>query len=234
MTKGSTLNNLQVLYEDNHLLVINKRPSDLVQGDKTGDVPLVDLGKAYLKAKYDKPGQVFLGVAHRLDRPVSGAIVFGRTSKALERLNKLFREKTVEKIYWAVVQNRPPKSEDRLVQHLLKNEKQNKSYPVDAKRTGSKEAILNYRLLHSSDRYHLLEIKLKTGRHHQIRAQLADMGCPIRGDLKYGFSRSNNDASIHLHARSISFIHPVQKEPLTLVAEPPADPLWQAFLAMQK
>ena len=218
--------NLQVLYEDNHLIAINKRPGDIVQGDKTGDVPLSEVVKAYIKKKYNKPGNVYLGVAHRLDRPTSGVVIFARTSKALTRLNKLFATKETSKTYWALVKNRPSEESGTLVHWLKKNPKQNKSYPHKKEISGSKRAILDYKLIKSLDRYFLLEIDLHTGRHHQIRAQLAAIGCPIKGDLKYGYDRSNPDGSIHLHARSLEFIHPVKKEPLAIVAPPPAGLLW--------
>lgn len=221
---------LDVLHEDNHTIVINKKASEIVQGDKTGDEPMPEKIKRYLKEKYDKPGNVFCGVVHRLDRPTSGAIVFARTSKALERLNKQFREKETNKIYWAVVETKPQKNQDRLVNWLQKNEKQNKSYVVEgSKNQQSKEAILTYRLISSSDKYHLLEITLETGRHHQIRCQLANIGCIIKGDLKYGAKRSNKDGSIHLHARSLMFIHPTSQEEINVVAPAPNDPLWKFF-----
>lgn len=222
--------NLQVLYQDNHLIAVNKRPGDIVQGDKTGDMPLSEVVKLYLKEKYDKPGNVYLGVAHRLDRPTSGIVVFAKTSKALPRLNKLFAEKKTTKTYWAVVKNAPKKEGDTLVHWLKRNPKQNKSYANHKEVTDSKKAILEYRTIKKLDNYFLLEIDLKTGRHHQIRAQLSAIGCPIKGDLKYGFDRSNKDASIHLHARSLSFIHPVKKEMLQLTAPPPRDPIWDACL----
>lgn len=221
---------LAILHEDNHTIVINKRPSDIVQGDKTGDETLPDKIKTYLKEKYDKPGNVFCGVVHRLDRPTSGAVVFARTSKALERLNKQFREKETNKIYWAIVESKPSKNTDRLVHWLRKNEKQNKSYVVDgSKSNDAKEAILTYRLLQSSDNYFLLEISLETGRHHQIRCQLATIGCIIKGDVKYGARRANKDASIHLHARSLTFNHPTSQEEIKVIAPVPDEPLWKFF-----
>ncbi len=222
--------NLQVLYEDNHLIAVNKRPGDIVQGDKTGDMPLSEVVKLYIKEKYNKPGNVYLGVAHRLDRPTSGIVVFAKTSKALPRLNKMFAEKKTTKTYWAVVKNAPKLPNDTLVHWLKRNPKQNKSYANHKEVTDSKKAILEYHILKKLDNYFLLEIDLKTGRHHQIRAQLSAIGCPIKGDLKYGFDRSNKDASIHLHARSLSFIHPVKKELLELTAPPPRDPVWDACL----
>ncbi len=222
----SNAQNLQVLYEDNHLIAVNKRPGDIVQGDKTGDTPLSEIVKRYIKKKYQKPGNVFLGVAHRLDRPTSGVVVFARTSKALARLNKIFAEKTAKKTYWALVKEQPPEATDNLVHWLKRNPKQNKSYAYPKEVPGSKEARLLYRIKKRLDRYFLLEIDLQTGRHHQIRAQLAALGCPIKGDLKYGYSRSNPDGSIHLHARSLSFLHPVKKETVHLVAPPPPGLLW--------
>ena len=230
MTKKihSNASNLQVIYEDNHIIAINKRPGDIVQGDKTGDIPLSDLVKQYLKEKYQKPGNVYLGVAHRLDRPTSGIVVFAKTSKALPRLNKLFAEKEAQKTYWAIVKNAPEKQANTLIHWLKRNTKQNKSYAYKKEVPDSKKAILEYKMIQTLDRFYLLEIALKTGRHHQIRSQLTSIGCPIKGDLKYGFNRSNKDGSIHLHARKLSFIHPVKKEPLNLVAQPPNDPVWNA------
>ncbi len=224
----STPENLQVLFEDNHLLVVNKRPGDIVQGDQTGDTPLSEIAKAYLKGKYAKPGKVFLGVVHRLDRPTSGILVFARTSKALSRMNALFKAKQVRKTYWAIVGSPPPAESGKLVHWLQRNPKQNKSYAFEVEGANRKKAVLNYRLLKSLDRYYLLEVDLETGRHHQIRAQLASLGCPIRGDLKYGAPRSNPDGSIHLHARYLEFVHPVRKTPLKITAPPPEDPLWDA------
>lgn len=224
----SNPDNLQVLFEDNHLIAVNKRVGDIVQGDRTGDTPLSEIVKDYIKKKYDKPGNVFLGVAHRLDRPTSGIVVFARTSKALPRLNRLFAQKETRKIYWAVVRQAPPRDGGVLVHWLKRNPKQNKSYAHDLEVAGSKKAVLEYRLLRPLDRYFLLEITLETGRHHQIRAQLAAIGCTIKGDLKYGFDRSNKDGGIHLHAHELSFVHPVRKKELHLVAPPPEDPLWNA------
>ena len=221
---------LEVLYEDNHLIIVNKKTSDIIQGDKTGDTPLSEKIKEYLKDKYKKPGNVFTGVVHRLDRPVSGAVIFAKTSKALSRLNKMFEEKEVKKIYWAVVNNRPPKPQATIVHHLIRNQAKNKSKAYDHPLKGSKEASLSYRLLSSSDHYHLLEIELHTGRHHQIRSQLARIGCYIKGDLKYGFPRSNPNAGIHLHAREIEFIHPVSKKEIKVIAPlPNKDNLWKYF-----
>ncbi|MBQ7162420.1 MAG: RluA family pseudouridine synthase [Bacteroidales bacterium] len=221
---------MTVLYEDNHLIIINKSGSEIVQSDKTGDVSLEDSLKLWIKEKYHKPGNVFLGVAHRLDRPVSGVVVFARTSKALTRLNEMFRNGEVHKTYLAIVKNAPREPEGTLEQYLVRNEQQNKSYVYDRERPGAKKAILHYRLVGRSDRYCLLEVDLKTGRHHQIRCQLAAMGCPIKGDLKYGFPRSNPGGGISLHARKISFIHPVSKELIEVTAPFPEDePLWQCF-----
>ena len=220
---------MQVVYEDNHIIIVSKRSGEIVQGDKTGDRTLADDVKAYIKEKYAKPGNVFLGVAHRLDRPVWGLVVFAKTSKALARLNDMFRNGEVKKTYWAIVKNKPKQEEGELVNWLVRNEKQNKSYAYDTERPGAKQAILHYRLIASSDRYYLLEIDLKTGRHHQIRCQLAHMGCPIKGDLKYGFERSNRDGGISLHARSAAFIHPVSKQSLVIEAPVPDDPLWRAL-----
>jgi len=228
--KHSTPENLQVLYEDNHLLVVNKRAGDIVQGDQTGDTPLSEVGKEYIKRKYQKPGNVFLGVVHRLDRPTSGALLFARTSKALSRMNAQFKEKEVRKTYWALVSSPPPEESGRLVHWLRRNPKQNKSYAHPGEGPDRKKAVLNYRVLKALDRYYLLEIDLETGRHHQIRSQLAAIGCPIKGDLKYGFPRSNPDGSIHLHARHLEFEHPVQKTPVKITALPPPDPLWDACL----
>lgn len=224
----SSSKNLQVLYEDNHLIVINKRPGDIVQGDKTGDLPLSEIVKQYIKEKYNKPGNVYLGVAHRLDRPTSGIVVFTKTSKALPRLNKLFAEKEAKKTYWAVVKNPPKESQACLTHWMKRNTKQNKSYANKKEVPDSKKAILDYKIIKKLERYCLLEVDLKTGRHHQIRSQLSAIGSPIKGDLKYGFDRSNKDGSIHLHARKLSFIHPVKKEPLEFIAPPPQDVVWNA------
>ncbi|MFX0556877.1 RluA family pseudouridine synthase [Maribacter sp. CXY002] len=224
----STKDNLQVLFEDNHIIIINKRPGDIVQGDKTGDTPLSEVVKKYLKDKYHKPGNVYLGVVHRLDRPTSGIVLFARTSKALPRLNKLFADKEAKKTYWAIIKKAPETPEGTLVNWLKRNPKQNKSYAHSNEVPDSKKAILDYRILKKLDRYFLLEIDLKTGRHHQIRSQLSGIGCPIKGDLKYGFDRSNANGSIHLHARKLSFNHPVSKELVTVVAPLPKDPIWDA------
>ena len=224
----SNKENLQVLYEDNHIIVVNKRIGDIVQGDKTGDTPLSEVVKQYIAKKYNKPGAVYLGVVHRLDRPTSGIVVFARTSKALTRLNKLFVERKTEKTYWAIIKNPPPKTEDTLIHFLKRNPKQNKSYAYNNEIPNSKKAILTYQVIKKLDSYLLLEIDLKTGRHHQIRAQLTAIGCPIKGDLKYGFNRSNKDGGIHLHSRGLTFIHPVLKEELSIIAPPPIDPIWNA------
>ena len=224
----STKNNLQILFEDNHLIIINKRPGDIVQGDKTGDNPLSEIVKEYIKDKYNKPGNVYLGVVHRLDRPTSGIVLFAKTSKALPRLNKLFKDKEAEKTYWAVVKSIPPQQEGTLVHYMKRNPKQNKSYAHLKEVPESKKAILDYRILKKLDNYYLLEVNLHTGRHHQIRSQLSSIGCPIKGDLKYGFDRSNKDASIHLHARRLRFMHPVKNEELTIIAPVPSDPIWNA------
>ncbi len=224
----TTSDAIEILYEDNHLFVINKRAGDLVQGDQTNDAPLSDLIKAFIKKRDEKPGAVYLGVPHRLDRPTTGVIVFAKTSKALSRLNKMFAEKQTQKTYWAIVKDKPKKKSETLVHYLLRNPKQNKSYAHDKEVEGAKKASLSYRLIKSFDRYHLLEIELHTGRHHQIRSQLSKIGAPIKGDLKYGFPRSNKDGSIHLHARKLQFIHPVKKEELTITAPTPTeDPLWK-------
>jgi 23S rRNA pseudouridine1911/1915/1917 synthase len=221
---------LKVLYEDNHIIAINKTHHDLVQKDVTGDQSLDDKVRNYLKVKYDKPGEVFLGVVHRLDRPVTGAVLFARTSKSLSRLTKMFREGEIRKTYWAIVKNAPPKDADRLVHFMVRNTSQNKSYCSETPKAGSKEAKLNYKVIGKSDNYFLLEIDLETGRHHQIRSQLAYIGSPIKGDLKYGFPRSNADGGINLHARMIKFVHPVSKKEVEIVAETPEeDKLWVAF-----
>ena len=220
---------MTVVYEDNHIIIVNKTASEIVQGDKTGDTPLSETVKLYLKEKYQKPGNVFIGVTHRLDRPVSGLVVFAKTSKALTRLNDMFKNGEVKKTYWAVVKNQPHEPEGELVNYLVRNEKQNKSYAYDKEVPNSKKAILHYRLIAKSQNYYLLEIDLKTGRHHQIRCQLAKMGCPIKGDLKYGFTSSNPDGSICLHARFVRFIHPVSKELIEVEAPVPTGNLWNGF-----
>jgi len=223
-------NNLQVLYEDNHIIIVNKRTGDIVQGDKTGDQPLSDVVKDYLKNKYNKPGNVYLGVVHRLDRPTTGIVMFAKTSKALPRLNKLFSEKEAKKTYWAIVKNAPPRPQETLTHYLKKNPINNKSNAFSKVIEGGKKAILHYTILQKLDNYYLLEVELETGRHHQIRAQLASIGSPIKGDLKYGFDRSNPDAGIHLHARQLQFVHPVSKEKIVVTAPLPDDPVWNACL----
>ncbi|HRO76357.1 MAG TPA: RluA family pseudouridine synthase [Crocinitomicaceae bacterium] len=222
-------NELQILFEDNHIIVVNKLPSQIVQGDKTGDTTLPDLIKAFLKEKYQKQGNVFCGVVHRLDRPTSGVVVFAKTSKALSRLSEQFKTRETSKTYWAIVESKPQKNTGVLVDYLLKNEKQNKSYVVTSEKNGAKKAELNYQLLKSSDKYHLVEVELFTGRHHQIRCQLANIGSIIKGDLKYGAKRSNPDGSICLHARTLSIFHPTTKEKLTFTAPVPNDNLWTFF-----
>lgn len=224
----SNKSNLQVIYEDNHIIIVNKRAGDIVQGDKTGDKPLSDVVKDYIKDKYNKPGNVYLGVVHRLDRPTTGIVMFSKTSKALPRLNKLFSEKKANKTYWAIVKISPEKHKDTLVNWLKKNPKNNKSTAYSNEIDGSKKAILHYNLIKVLDNYSLLEIKLETGRHHQIRCQLASIGSPIKGDLKYGFDRSNKDASISLHARRLQFIHPVSTKPIDVTAPLPDDAIWNA------
>lgn len=221
---------LAVLYEDNHLLAVNKKPSDIVQGDRTGDETLADRVREYLRHTYGKPGNVFVGIPHRLDRPTSGVVLFARTDKSLERLSAMFREGGVKKIYWAVVAELPPAESGSLVNWLKRNPAQNKSYVVKGQGGEAREARLRYQLLFSLERYHLLEIELETGRHHQIRAQLAAIGCHIKGDLKYGAARSNPGGGIHLHARQVSLVHPVRQSPLVITADPPADPVWDAAL----
>ena len=225
----SNKNNLQILHEDNHIIVVNKRIGDIVQGDKTGDKPLSEVVKEYIKDKYNKPGEVFLGVVHRLDRPTSGIVVFARTSKALERLNAMFSNRETQKTYWAVVKNKPSKNEDNLVHFLKRNEKNNTSKAYSKEIPETKRASLDYKIIKELDHYFVLEINLHTGRHHQIRAQLAAIGCPIKGDLKYGFDRSNPDGGIHLHARKLAFIHPVSKETLAIIAETPKDAIWNSI-----
>ena len=224
----------QIVYEDNHIIIINKYPSQLVQQDQTKDPSLNEQIKDYLKVRYDKPGNVFLGVVHRLDRPVSGAVIFARTSKALSRLNAMLKEREIKKTYWAVVKNRPEKETAHLIHNLFRDSKKNKSFIVSENKREAKKAELIYTHISSSRDYHLLEVELLTGRHHQIRAQLAFVGCPIKGDLKYGYPRSNENASIHLHARSVAFVHPVSKEQIHVFADPPADPLWDYFCERNK
>lgn len=220
---------MTVLYEDNHIIIVNKTTSEIVQGDKTGDKPLSETVKEWLKEKYNKPGNVFCGVTHRLDRPVSGIVVFAKTSKALPRLNKMFQEKDIKKTYWAISKNAPKEPIGTLTDYLVRNEKQNKSYAYDTEKPNSKKAILHYKLIAKSDKYNLLEVDLETGRHHQIRCQLAKIGCVIKGDLKYGADRSNPDGGISLHARSISFMHPVSEKLIEVTAPVPEDNLWKAL-----
>jgi 23S rRNA pseudouridine1911/1915/1917 synthase len=225
----STKDNLQVLQEDNHIIVINKRVGDIVQGDKTGDEPLSDVVKAYLKEKYNKPGEVFLGVVHRLDRPTTGIVVFAKTSKALTRLNETFKNRETQKTYWAVVKNQPPKETDTLVHFLKRNAKNNTSKAHTNEVLDSKKASLSYKIIKKLDNYFVLEIDLHTGRHHQIRVQLQAIGCPIKGDLKYGFDRSNPDGGIHLHARKLVLSHPVTKESLSFTAPTPNEVIWNTL-----
>jgi 23S rRNA pseudouridine1911/1915/1917 synthase len=220
---------MKVLYEDNHIIVINKAAGEIVQGDKTGDVSLCDTMKQYIKEKYAKPGNVFIGLPHRLDRPVSGIVVFAKTSKALERLNRMFSEGAVKKIYWALTKGIPTPTEADIDSWILRNEKLNKSFSYPKEVKGAKHALLHYRLVAASQNYNLIEVELKTGRHHQIRCQLSSIGCPIKGDLKYGAQRSNPDGSISLHARYIEFTHPVSKETIAITAPLPGDKLWQSF-----
>lgn len=221
--------NLDVLYEDNHLIIVNKKAGDIVQGDITGDATLADHIKEYLKSKYNKPGEVFLGTIHRLDRPATGIVIYARTSKALTRMNQMFKEKNIEKIYWAVVNQKPPSDSGKLIHYLKKNEKQNKSYASIQPKPDTKESVLEYKLIGASERYFLLEINLLTGRHHQIRCQLSEINCPIKGDLKYGYPRSNENGGIHLHARRIGFIHPVKNEKIEITADLPDDKIWNLF-----
>ncbi|MCO6499810.1 MAG: RNA pseudouridine synthase [Vicingus serpentipes] len=222
------LPNIEILYEDNHIIAVNKKSGDIVQGDKTGDTPLSDIVKSYIKIKYNKPGEVYLGTTHRIDRPTSGIVLFAKTSKALVRLNKMFHDKEIQKTYWAIVNNKPPKQEGKLIHYLKKNEQKNKSVAYDQELKGAKKAELTFKVIHQYENYYLLEINPLTGRHHQIRIQLSSINSPIKGDLKYGASRSNPDASISLHARKIEFVHPVKNEPLKIIAPAnPKDPLWK-------
>ncbi|OFY38829.1 MAG: RNA pseudouridine synthase [Bacteroidetes bacterium GWF2_40_14] len=225
---------MNILYEDNHLIVVNKRSGEIVQGDKTGDKPLSEIISRFIADRDNKPGAAFIGVPHRLDRPVTGIAVFAKTSKSLERLNEMFRNSEIEKKYWAIVANKPENPVGELKHYLVRNEKQNKSYASLLPKKDAKEARLLYKVLASSDRYHLIEVELLTGRHHQIRCQLAEIGCPIKGDLKYGAPRSNPNGSISLHARSIKFIHPVKKSEVIILAPPPEDSLWNAFMKIVK
>lgn len=221
---------MNILFEDNHIIAVNKNPGEIVQEDKTGDNPLFEKVKEYIRVKYNKPGEAFLGVIHRIDRPVSGIVLFAKTGKALERMNEMFREKTIQKIYLAVVKNKPPKEQDVLVHYLTRDEKKNLARAHNQEVHGSKRCELSYSLLAASDNYFLLEVNPITGRHHQIRVQLSKINCPIKGDIKYGSKRTNPDGSIHLHARQIDFIHPVKKEPIRLLADPPSEPLWNSFV----
>ena len=225
---NSTKENLQVLFEDNHIIIVNKRAGDITQGDKTGDKPLSDVVKEYVKEKYNKPGLVFIGTVHRLDRPTSGIVIFARTSKALERLNKMLRDKVIHKTYWALVKNPPKKTSDTLINFLKKDTKKNKSFVYKKEIEGSKNAVLHYKVIKKLENYFLIEIDLETGRHHQIRTQLSHIGSAIKGDLEYGFPRSNKDGSISLHARKIKFIHPVSKEEIKITAPAPKDIIWDA------
>jgi 23S rRNA pseudouridine1911/1915/1917 synthase len=228
MNPGDIVND--ILFEDNHLLIVNKRSSQIVQGDKTGDEPLSETLKEFIRIRDNKPGKVYLGVVHRLDRSVSGVLIFAKTSKALSRLNEMLKKGEIKKTYWAIVQNSPKELQGHVVHFLRRNEQKNKSFAFDKPVDHSKKAELIYEVIDKSDNYHLLEIRLLTGRHHQIRAQLAKIGCPIKGDLKYGFDRPNRNRSIHLHSRKVELVHPVKKEKLTILADPPDDPLWNYFL----
>ena len=228
MNPGDIVND--ILFEDNHLLIVNKRSSQIVQGDKTGDEPLSETLKEFIRIRDNKPGKVYLGVVHRLDRSVSGVLIFAKTSKALSRLNAMLQEGKINKTYWAIVQNPPGELQGHLVHFLRRNEQKNKSFAYDKPVDHSKKAELIYKVMGKSDNYYLLEIHLLTGRHHQIRAQLAKIGCPVKGDLKYGFDRPNPDRSIHLHSRKVDLVHPVKKEILSILADPPNDPLWNYFL----
>jgi 23S rRNA pseudouridine1911/1915/1917 synthase len=225
---------LELLYEDNHIIAVNKKVGELVQGDRSGDPCLADAVRRYIRETRSKRGNVFLGVVHRLDRPTSGVVLFARTSKALTRMNAMFRDNRVTKLYWGIVKNAPPKRSDTLIHYLSRDPGKNKSFVVIAPESGAKEARLSYRWILTLDHYHLLEVDLHTGRHHQIRAQLAAIGCPIKGDLKYGFPRSNPNGGIHLHAREVRFEHPVRNSPLRIVADPPADPIWDAVLQLAR
>ena len=224
---------MEVVYEDNHLIIVSKKTGEIVQGDKTGDTPLSETVKQYIKEAYAKPGNVFLGVVHRLDRPVSGLALFARTSKALPRLNTMFANGDIHKTYWAIVKNQPPRQSGTLTHWIVRNEKQNKSYAYDHEVPNSKKAVLDYKVIGRSDNYYLLEVILHTGRHHQIRCQLAKMGCPIKGDLKYGSPRSNPDGSISLLSRKMEFVHPVSKKEIVVEAPLPDDNLWKSFSIIQ-
>ena len=234
MKKSSTSLGFTVLFEDNHLIAVKKISGDIIQSDKTGDITLAENVKSYIKKKYNKPGEVFLGIIHRIDRPVGGVVVFARTSKSLSRMNTLFRDKEVKKEYWAIVEEKPPFEEGELTNWLKKNQEKNKSRAYNQEVKESKKAILNYKLIGRSKNYYYLKINPLTGRHHQIRVQLSHLGCKIKGDVKYGAKRTNKDGSIHLLARSITFLHPVKKTELTIVANPSIDPLWNDFLNLSK
>lgn len=234
MKKSSTSLSFTVLFEDNHLIAVKKISGDIIQSDKTGDITLAENVKSYIKKKYNKPGEVFLGIIHRIDRPVGGVVVFARTSKSLSRMNTLFRDKEVKKEYWAIVEEKPPFEEGELTNWLKKNQEKNKSRAYNQEVKESKKAILNYKLIGRSKNYYYLKINPLTGRHHQIRVQLSHLGCKIKGDVKYGAKRTNKDGSIHLLARSITFLHPVKKTELTIVANPSIDPLWNDFLNLSK
>lgn len=228
--KRSNTKNLRVIYEDNHLIAVNKYPGDIVQGDKTNDAPLVEIVRTWIKEKYNKPGNVFCGLIHRIDRPVSGVVLFAKTSKALSRMDQMFASREVQKTYWSIVESKPTKNEATLVDWLMRNRQNNKSYVTQKKEKPAKKSELIYRLVGQGERYYYLEVLPKTGRHHQIRVQLSNNGTVIKGDLKYGAKRSNKDASICLHARQVEFIHPVSKESIQIVAPPPEDALWNDFL----
>lgn len=232
-SKDEVIDSSQILYEDNHLIIINKRSSEIVQGDKTGDLPLSEKVKNYIKLRDNKPGNVFCGVVHRLDRPVSGIVIFAKTSKALSRMNELFRDKTIQKTYWAVVKNKPAKPQQRLVHYLIKNEKTNTSKAYNEERKGALRAELEYKLIASISNYHLLEVNLFTGRHHQIRCQLSAIGCPIKGDVKYGFDRTNPNGSIHLHSYRTEFIHPIKQEEISITCKPQTDDtVWNELIKL--
>jgi 23S rRNA pseudouridine1911/1915/1917 synthase len=225
---------MEILFEDNHLIAVNKSVADIVQVDKTGDVSLEVKVKEYIKKKYNKPGEVFLGVTHRIDRPVSGVVLFARTSKALARINQMFQDKEIKKTYWAIVKDKPPEDFGSLTHYITRNTEKNKSFASEKEIKNSKLALLTYKIIDRSDRYYLLEVDLQTGRHHQIRCQLARVGCPVRGDLKYGYPRSNEDGGISLHSRTIEFTHPVSRQKVKIVADPPDDKLWNFFKTRQK
>jgi len=227
----SNPNNLRVLYEDNHIIAINKRPSDVIQSDSSGDIILPDVTAKYIAKKYNKPGKAYIAVIHRIDRPVSGVILFSRTSKAASRLTQMFKAREIKKTYWAITENPPPHTEGSVTNYLKKNQDRNKSYVYHSPASGAKESELSYKHIGAGDRYHFIEVYPKTGRHHQIRTTLSDIGAPIKGDVKYMAKRTNKDASVSLHARKIEFIHPVKKEPLTIIAPPPSEPIWDDFLS---